>query len=378
MSASWHLLTGEYPPDPGGIGDYTLVLAEALARAGQAVHVWGAPPEAVPAAGVTAHEEGRGWGGQARRRLDRALDAFPPPRRLLVQYAPRAFGAHGLNVGFCAWARGRGGRDRVDVMFHEPYLPFGGLRPARALAASMNRLMAALLLRTGGRIYVSTPMWSDLLRPWAPPGATFGWLPVASTVPRVEGPQMAERAAAIRSEAGGRKIVVHFGTYGSMIRSVLEPAAAGLLDLRSDILLVLLGRGGEAARAQIVAGAPSSEARVRATGALDRDDVSAWLHVADVALQPYPDGASARRTTLMAAVSHGVATVTNRGVATEEEWSGAVALVEGNDPLRLAETTSRLLEDPAERMTVARAGAALYERRFRIEHTVAALLAGTA
>ena len=49
MTNVWAVLTGEYPPDPGGVSDYTRSVASALARAGDVVHVWtpqteGAPP----------------------------------------------------------------------------------------------------------------------------------------------------------------------------------------------------------------------------------------------------------------------------------------------------------------------------------------------
>ena len=46
----WHLVTSEYPPDIGGVSDYTAQLARALAGAGDEVHVW-CPGEARPPAG---------------------------------------------------------------------------------------------------------------------------------------------------------------------------------------------------------------------------------------------------------------------------------------------------------------------------------------
>ena len=36
----WHILTGEYPPQPGGVSDYTRMVAEGLAAAGDEVVVW--------------------------------------------------------------------------------------------------------------------------------------------------------------------------------------------------------------------------------------------------------------------------------------------------------------------------------------------------
>ena len=36
----WHIVTGEYPPDSGGVADYTAAVARALADSGAEVHVW--------------------------------------------------------------------------------------------------------------------------------------------------------------------------------------------------------------------------------------------------------------------------------------------------------------------------------------------------
>src|SRR5690606_8643604 len=46
----WHLLTGEFPPQRGGVSDYVWSLSGALAGAGDDVHVWCPPTEtAAPA-----------------------------------------------------------------------------------------------------------------------------------------------------------------------------------------------------------------------------------------------------------------------------------------------------------------------------------------
>jgi hypothetical protein len=39
-STVWRLVTGEYPPQHGGVGDYSAQLAAGLAREGHEVHVW--------------------------------------------------------------------------------------------------------------------------------------------------------------------------------------------------------------------------------------------------------------------------------------------------------------------------------------------------
>jgi len=92
--SSWHLITGEYPPGGGGVGEYTRLLARALAAERVDVHVW-APAEAESGGGVTVHPVD-GFGRAGRREMDRGLDAVPGPRRLLVPAGPAA--PHGSAV----------------------------------------------------------------------------------------------------------------------------------------------------------------------------------------------------------------------------------------------------------------------------------------
>ena len=71
MSApAWHLLTGELAR--GGIGDYTRLLADALADAGREVHVWSpdaAGVDAPPRVGPSHARASDAWrcGSWARR-----------------------------------------------------------------------------------------------------------------------------------------------------------------------------------------------------------------------------------------------------------------------------------------------------------------------
>ena len=94
-AVAWHIITGEYPPRPGGVADYSYLVAGALARAiGREVHVWTAPQEGTTPEqpGVVVHRETAAWGRPRPRPPRRAIDAFPGPRRLLVQYTTNVWG----------------------------------------------------------------------------------------------------------------------------------------------------------------------------------------------------------------------------------------------------------------------------------------------
>src|SRR4051794_8618834 len=105
---TWHILTGEYPPQSGGVGAYSALLAAGLAATGADVHVWTSPGDGTPEAeGVTVHRVGGRWSPADLKHVGDGLDAFASPRRLIVQYTPNAWGFKGLNFGFCRWLVGR-------------------------------------------------------------------------------------------------------------------------------------------------------------------------------------------------------------------------------------------------------------------------------
>jgi glycosyltransferase involved in cell wall biosynthesis len=376
--AEWHLITSEYPPQSGGVSDYTRVVAAGLAAAGDAVHVWcpacDRPTPETP--GVVVHRELAALTPTALRRVGQLLNRFAAPRRLLVQWVPHGYGYRSMNLFFCSWLRRRAAlsRDRVEMMVHEPYLAFGHGTWRQQLVAVVHRLMTVVLLNAARRVWVSTPAWEPYWRPYTlGRPVPFDWLPIPSNVPVLDDPA-GVAAARARYAAPGEFLLGHFGTYGPSLTGQLL-AVLPLLLQRPELVVLLLGRGGYPLRDLLRRRYPELAGRLHASGTLAPADLSRYLQACDVVVQPYAEGANSRRTTLMAALAHGRPTVTTLGPFTEPLWaeSGALGLAPAGDPAAFAAVTQLLLDDPAERARLGAAAAALYRQRFDVTHIVAAL-----
>src|SRR4051812_17527998 len=106
---TWHIITCEYPPQVGGVSDYTRLLAQQLIAAGDAVHLWAPSLTGEPLdkddGSVHVH---RSLGDFSKPHLSATEERMNQvdqnrPRTLLVQWVPHGFGRRAMNLGFCHW-----------------------------------------------------------------------------------------------------------------------------------------------------------------------------------------------------------------------------------------------------------------------------------
>jgi glycosyltransferase involved in cell wall biosynthesis len=363
-----------YPPQPGGVADYTRLVARGLAAAGDEVHVWcPAWPGLTPGDdGVTVHRLPDHFGPRGLAALDRGLSRLPRDARLLVQYVPHAFGYKGMNLPLCLWlASWR--RQRLWVMFHEVAVGLRLGQPLRhnALGAATH-VMAWLLRRAAARTFVSTPSWAGQLRRLAP--GPVEWLPVPCPLP--EGAESGQAAARGRlAPDAGSVLLGHFGTYGPYVAPLLARVLPPLLLADCRRRAVLVGRHSAEFTRALASEHGGIAGRLAATGEAHPAEVAACLAACDVLVQPYPDGATTRRTTLMSGLALGRPVVTTTGCLTEPLWteSGAVALAPADEPVRFIEQVERLLGSDARRADLGANGRSLYRARFSTERLVDAL-----
>lgn len=320
------MITGEYPPQPGGVGDFTRQLARALATAGHSVHVLTSRlASAAPAdRGVAVEPVIARWGWRsllAARRWAAAqsLDVVN------VQYQAAMYGLS-APIHFLPEVIGR----PTVATFHDLRIPYlfpkaGPLRDAAVThlarsacaAIATDPADAETLRRRGVGVVRQIPIGSNVA-PQPPPDYDRGvW-----------------RAA--HGFAADDFLIGYFGFLNSSKGGdTLIEALARLVGRGAPAHLILIGGSAGASDPTDLAFGEQLAARIRAHGLTDRvtrtgylpeAETSAALLACDVMALPYRDGASLRRGTLMAALAHGLPIVSTLGPQTVEELRGGEAL----------------------------------------------------
>jgi glycosyltransferase involved in cell wall biosynthesis len=293
-----------------------------------------------------------------------------------VQYVPTAFGLGGANLPACRWLlrRARNNRDDIRVMFHEPYFEFGWTPLHQAPLSLVQRWMARVLERASSQTYLSTDAWRAYLSPSNshPPFIT---MPIPSAIPRSDKPADALEQRAKYLGSAAEHLVGHFGTYGTHVAPLLQASVIALLSEDPQTSMVCTGAGSDAFAAAVVAATPALKGRVQGTGRVAPSEVAAILCGCDILLQPYIDGVTTRRTSVMAGLINGRPVVTTAGRLTEAVWSETYAAmtVREEGATALASAVRTLLADESACAALAARGDQTYRERFSLAHTIRAL-----
>jgi glycosyltransferase involved in cell wall biosynthesis len=379
MKMNWVLIAGEYPPQLGGVADYTYMLARRLADQGDRVFVFSPACDVADTSfeitGVSVHRLPDTFGFRGRKALASLLSFVPKPRTAVLQYVPQSFGLRGANIPFALWLRRLSGYP-LFTMFHEVSITVKNDTPLKyRLLAMATTSMAQSVIAASDAIFVSTPLWETLIRRLGSPRGTVDWTPVCSNVALSNDALATAHIRQKFASEDNQPIFGHFGTYReSFARVELNAILESLL---SDSLgtALLLGRGSERFAADLVAQKPHLKGRVHGVGSLSSQSVANHLKACDVLLQPYEDGVTTRRGSITAALGLGLPIVTTYSAETEDIWktSLAVRIVPAGDRAAFIRAARDLSNDVGERAALSEHAGKLYSDRFAIEHTVAAL-----
>jgi len=365
------LLTGEYPPYHGGVADYTWQVANGLRQRGLKVEVivFRKPREPADPA---VYFVGPAVNLMSLRRASRIIGKSSQDCVLLVQYVPQMYGLKGMNLWFVMWLC-RLKASAVWVMFHELYVvaPKGSPLKHRLLA-SVTQNMAQRTAKRADHCFVSISPFVDVIERLKRPGVPAEWLPVPSNLPTETDRQEVERLRARLLRDGTAPLVGHFGTYGGPLRPLLRGVVEKSRGLHPEWKLVFIGRGSREFLNELEGQDVLPKGSAAASGGLEPAEAACWIKACDAMVQPYPDGASSRRGTLMAALALGKATVSNLGGLSDSFWkhSASLCIAERYDADEIVAAISKVLGDTQLRNRLEVDAAQFYADRFSLERAI--------
>ena len=322
MAARVLLISAEYPPMPGGIGDYTALLAAHLAATGLTIAVLTTGDGSVRHDGdvtVYAHVPSWGWGiARHMRKLVRDIR----PDFLHLQYQTGMYRMHpaiNLLPGRFPFAQGEVSRYILEPQLRPWFVTtFHDLRPPYLFpkAGFLRGQAMYRLARESDAVIATNGTDMRTLQEWNRRAAL---VPIGSNIPAAS----TRDARAVRTRYGIPADAALLTTFGLLNQSKgIETVIDALALLRQegvDAYLLLIGAGvgvndptNHATEADVErqCAAAGLTTFVRKTGRLSPEDVAEALAASDVCVLPYRDGASPRRGSLLAALAQGISVVT--------------------------------------------------------------------
>ena len=312
------ILSGVAPGVQSGVGDYSFLLSEELSKTHKVSLVVPQGPDIQAAFPIYRFQNT--WSGPGSTEIQRLIEKLGP-QVVLVQYVPQIYGWMGANpaLAFLLLALKKKGFDLITVA-HEFSVPFEWPLKILTLAAA-HRILFRTIVRASSQIVTTTSYCLDLFQKRFPNHkSSFHYIPIPSTI-RVFPLEEPSRSS-FRSEMGiGRNelLVTTFGFPIGEAFPILKAALSRLHKSYPDVRFLFLGELGDRLKSSFL-DTPALKERVIAPGSLSEERVSNYLSASDLFLAFYPDGASTRRTTLMAGLAHGIPTISNLGILTDPSW----------------------------------------------------------
>lgn len=281
-------------PGQDGIGDYSLHLASELCRhADVSVHA-SALATNLP---QTPFPIQKSFHLDSRSGITELLEPLSSvkPDWVLFQYNPFSYGKYGINFSLPTLyksIRKKIPGTRIATMIHEPYVPFGSLK--LSVLSLIHRAQLKSLGENSDHIFVSIEAWTKEFQTWFS-RVKVEQLSVGSNIPLME---ISKAEARERLEIPSDAFVV--GSFGSN-----HPSR----------LFSWIEQGFEQIRAQN----PKAHRLSMGSGQkfLSAEDVSVGFRAMDLYLSPFIDGVSARRTSFMTGIQHGIPTISTSGFLTD-------------------------------------------------------------
>ena len=359
------LVTGEYPPKQGGVGDYTHELGKALLALGVEADALTSGEEVSPLTDAALPSPGEPrvlrpvarWGWTCLPLILKQVREARPDV-LHIQYQTAAFAMRPAINFLPWWTRKRLGQaaPRTVATFHDVKVPY--LFPK---AGPLRWWITLWLARTSEATIVTNVEDQQQLAPYRWRRTPY-LIPIGSNIaPHLPAGYDRDQQRARWGFIPEDIVLCYFGFLNeskggeALIRVLDRLVKSGY----NSHLLMIGGKVGSSDPTNIayaqhidaLVEASGLAERVRRTGFSEASEVSANLVASDICLLPYRDGASFRRGSFMAALAHGRPIVsTQPRVPIPQLVDGEnIALAPPDDIAKLAARVEELIKNPQHR-----------------------------
>lgn len=365
------MITGEYPPMEGGVGDFTRQLSRALIDRGHELHVLTtqeAEHEEHKTDGkIEVHRAVGSWNWTVHHKITQWIDQLNPDV-VNIQYQAAAYQLRGSINLYLRW-QGRHLQPPVVTTFHDlrpPYL-FPKAGALRHWAITQMAAYSDGIIVTNGEDYNEISERLD-----GKEGPPIRLIHIGSNI--APNPPEGYRRATWRRRHGIAEDALLIGFFGFLNESKgVETLLNALHQLRKqDVPAHLIFIGGRTGTSDVTNTVYAQKIdaliqdlaladAIQRTGFVTPAEVSAALLAVDICALPYRDGVSLWRGTLHACLAHGCPIVTTepKGHVEMIEPGTHVLTVPSEAPSPLAEEILRLWKNPKLRAELGDNAAAL-------------------
>jgi len=380
------MITATFPPKICGVADYTFQLCKALSKHGLNIYVLTSPNDGTGSVDfaqwrIQTFSETEDWDFGTIRRLLKFIVKIQPDV-VHIQYTPNSYGRKNMAINFLpAYLRRTKLKCQIVTMLHEFYTPYI-YTPKGLIAGSCDRLKDSLLLAFSDSIIVTLEnrkRYLSKLLPWKskqiyaiPVGAGVGVYPVQSAEREKHRIALGIQRCSGVKPPNNEVLLGSFGLMHSDKRyEFLFQVLRILIDKGYSVKLLLIGDYSEEhpyyRMLQATVQTLGLSKHILWTGKCALQEISLNLSSLDIYVMTDIRGASARKSSLMSALAHGLPIVSSRGKDTTPDFVDNMILLDKDDTYGFVRHIERLIRAPEKRRSLGYSAGKLFEQRYSWE-----------
>lgn len=303
------IITGRVYPHVCGIGDYSINLATSckthLNLPINLVVEQGCQTTSEP---IPIWAEVENWSQTGLRKLLKWLES-EGVETVILQYAPWLYSSQGYDLELIGFWQQCAKRFQALLIVHETYFWFLK-HPGTWVVGLLQQYVLRSLVRSSHHLFSGCELYLHRLQRFSSQPSRIHYLPIPSNIPLQ--PLCIEQKQELRQKLGippHQLVLTLFGCCESIRQDWLLTLDLYFKTLNYSIIWFLLGN----AKSITV---PLENPTLR-PGYLTQAELSYFLQISDLMLMPHRFGISAKRTSLMSALEHGLPVVGTDGLLTD-------------------------------------------------------------